>query len=157
MTPAIRELEKLKIPYRLNEYTPDKTQRGFGEAAALALGHDPKQVFKTLMAIVDADQRRPAIAIVPVSGSLDLKKLAAALGGRKAEMADPAYAEKRSGYVVGGISPLGQKNRHRTLIDESAMNFDTIYVSAGKRGLELALSPTDLQKLTEADFVKLAR
>jgi len=132
-------------------------QDGYGMAAASALGQDPRQVFKTLLAVVDGEERKPVVAIVAVSDQLDLKKLAAASGGRKAVMADAALAERATGYVVGGISPLGQRKRFRTIIDITAINFATIFISGGKRGLEIELSPTDLQKLINADINNIAK
>jgi Cys-tRNA(Pro)/Cys-tRNA(Cys) deacylase len=157
MTPAIKLLDRQKIKYNLREYNAGDHQDGYGMAAASALGQDPRQVFKTLLAVVDGEERKPVVAIVAVSDQLDLKKLAAASGGRKAVMADAALAERATGYVVGGISPLGQRKRFRTIIDITAINFATIFISGGKRGLEIELSPTDLQKLINADINNIAK
>lgn len=126
----------------------------YGEAAAEALGVPPGRVFKTLVADVDG---RPTVAVVPVAGTLDLKALAAARGGKRAAMADPAAAERATGYVVGGISPLGQRKRLPTVVDASASAFPTIYVSAGRRGLEIELSPADLIRLTDGESARIAR
>jgi Cys-tRNA(Pro)/Cys-tRNA(Cys) deacylase len=120
---------------------------GYGLAAAHALGAEPKQVFKTLMALVDG---RLWCAVVPVSGELDLKAAARAAGGKKATMAPPAQAERATGYVVGGISPLGQRRRHPTIVDRSALGLEQMLVSAGARGLDVALAPRDLVRLTGA-------
>jgi Cys-tRNA(Pro)/Cys-tRNA(Cys) deacylase len=144
MTPAIKHLQKLGVEHAVREYQTDGSDRNFGEKAAAALGHDPHQVFKTLLVILDKNTRNPAVAIVPVANQLDTKRLAAALGARRAEMADPAIAERKTGYQVGGISPIAQRQQLTTVIDETAQLFDQIYVSAGRRGLELALSPDDL-------------
>ena len=157
MTPAIKLLDRQKIKYELHEYLAVDHQDGYGMAAASALGQNPEQVFKTLLAIVDGQDRKPVVAIVPVSDQLDLKKLAAATGGRKASMADTALAERATGYVVGGISPLGQRRKFRTVIDDSARHFETLFISGGKRGLEIELSLTDLQQLTNADIENIAK
>ena len=126
----------------------------YGEAAAAALGVEPDRMLKTLLADLDGAL---VCAVVPVSGALDLKALAAALGGRKAVMAEPARAERSSGYVVGGISPLGQKARLRTVVDETAELSDTVFVSAGRRGLSVELAPADLVRLTGAVVAGVAR
>ena len=118
------------------------------------LGLEPEQVFKTLFTVVDG---RLVVGVVPVSGQLDLKALAAAVGGKKATMADPADAERATGYVVGGISPVGQRRPHRTVLDESALGFDTVYVSGGRRGLDLGLSPVDLVRVTDATVAAIRR
>lgn len=127
---------------------------GYGTAGAAALGVEPERMLKTLLADLDGAL---VCAVVPVSGSLDLKALAAALGGRRAVMAEPARAERSSGYVVGGISPLGQKARLRTVVDETAELFDTVHVSAGRRGLSVELAPADLVRLTGALVADVAR
>ena len=118
------------------------------------LGVDPARVFKTLLADVDG---RLTVAVVPVAGRLDLKALARALGGRKAAMADPAAAERATGYVVGGISPLGQKRAHPTVVDSSALDHETVLVSGGRRGLDVELAPTDLVRLTDATTAVIAQ
>jgi Cys-tRNA(Pro)/Cys-tRNA(Cys) deacylase len=125
----------------------------YGAAAAAALGVPPERVLKTLVTEVDG---APAVAVVPVAGSLDLKALAAALGGKHAALAEPATAERLTGYVVGGISPLGQRRRLRTTLDESALEWETILVSAGRRGLQMELSPHDLARLTAARVARIA-
>ena len=121
--------------------------RNYGKAAAAALGVEEERVFKTLLAEVDG---RPAVGIVPVSGQLSLKELAGALGGKKAEMMDPGVAQRLTGYVVGGISPFGQKRLLPTVIDETCVLFDTVFVSAGKRGMDIEVAPDDLVRLLSA-------
>jgi Cys-tRNA(Pro)/Cys-tRNA(Cys) deacylase len=154
-TPAVRVLERAKVPHSLHPYDPEHpSDQGHGEAAVAALGADPRQVFKTLVARVDGAL---TVAVVPVSGTLDLKALAAAVGGRRAVMADPADAERSSGYVVGGISPLGQRTALPTVVDDSALGFATIMVSAGRRGLQLELPPAELVTLTGARTAPIGR
>jgi len=154
-TPALLAIEASGVNYRLHEYEHDpRTDLGFGLEGAAKLGIEPERIFKTLMAIVDG---RLACGIVPASGKLSLKALAAACGGKKAEMAQPAQAERATGYVVGGISPLGQKTSHPTVIDSSAQNFETILVSGGRRGLSIEMRPADLQTLTHAVFAPIGR
>jgi Cys-tRNA(Pro)/Cys-tRNA(Cys) deacylase len=152
-TPAIALLKRDKIVHVVHSYQHDSRVSSFGLEAANALGVPPSSCFKTLVASVD---RALTVAVVPVSGSLDLKALAAAVGGKRAEMADPAMAERSSGYVRGGISPLGQRKRLRTVIDDSASLLDAMYVSAGRRGLEIELAPADLARLTGASFAAIA-
>lgn len=147
MTPAVRLLEQRKIAHRIVSYDHDPTAGSYGGEAADALGVDPAHVFKTLLAEID---ERMVVALVPVTGNLDLKALARAARGKKAVMADPKAAERITGYVVGGISPLGQRKRLPTYIDSSCQDFDEIYISAGKRGLEIVLAPTDLISLLDA-------
>ena len=154
-TPAVRVLEQAGIAHSLHFYDPQHpADRGHGEAAVAALGADPRQVFKTLVARVDGAL---TVGVVPVSGSLDLKALAAALGARKAAMADPADVERTTGYVLGGVSPLGQRRALPTVIDDSALGFPTIMVSAGRRGLQVELTPADLIRLTRARTAAIAR
>jgi Cys-tRNA(Pro)/Cys-tRNA(Cys) deacylase len=154
-TPAVRVLERADVAHTLHAYDPGHPSgQGHGEAAAAALGADPRQLFKTLVARVDGTL---TVAVVPVSGTLDLKALAAAAGGRKAAMADPADAERSSGYVVGGISPLGQRTALPTVVDDSALTFGTVLVSAGKRGLQVELPPAELVRLTRARTAPIAR
>jgi Cys-tRNA(Pro)/Cys-tRNA(Cys) deacylase len=126
----------------------------FGREAADALGVEPDRVFKTLLADVDGAL---VVGIVPVTGKLDLKALAAAVSGKKAVMADAALAERRTGYIVGGISPIGQKTRHDTVLDETAELWDTVFVSGGRRGLDLELAPADLIRATHAIVADIAR
>ncbi|KAB7843048.1 Cys-tRNA(Pro) deacylase [Streptomyces mobaraensis] len=153
-TPAIVALEKAGARFSLHAYTHDPASASYGEEAADALGVDPARVFKTLVAEVDGAL---TVAVVPVSGSLDLKALAAALGGKRAAMADPAAAERATGYVRGGISPLGQRKRLPTAVDASALAHPTIHVSAGRRGLEVELEPGVLVELTGAKVAEIAR
>jgi Cys-tRNA(Pro)/Cys-tRNA(Cys) deacylase len=154
-TPAVRALERARVAHTLHTYDPEHAEgHGYGEAAVAALGQDPRQVFKTLVARVDGTL---TVAVVPVAGNLDLKALAAATGGRKATMADPADAERTTGYVLGGISPLGQRKPLPTVVDESALDFPTVMVSAGRRGLQVELAPADLVRLTRARTAAISR
>ena len=153
-TPATVALTRAGLPFTLHEYDHDPRATSFGLEAAEALGLDPHRVFKTLMANVDG---RLAVGIVPVSGQLDLKGLARALGGSKAAMADVTAAERATGYVAGGISPVGQKRAHPTVLDASAAGFDTIYVSGGRRGLDLGIAPDDLVTATGAILAPISR
>ncbi|HEX6500225.1 MAG TPA: Cys-tRNA(Pro) deacylase [Micromonosporaceae bacterium] len=152
-TPATALLAKQKVAHRVHGYQHDPRSRSYGEEAADALGVDPARCFKTLIAEVDDAL---AVAVVPVSGSLDLKALATALGGKRAALADPVLAERTTGYVRGGISPLGQRKRLPTVVDESAAGHDTIFVSAGRRGLQVELAPHDLVHLTRATLAPIA-
>ena len=154
-TPAIVAAERAKVAFTVHEYAHDPRAESYGLEAAEALGIAPERVFKTLLAAVDGGQL--VVAVVPVTAQLDLKALAAAAGGRKAEMAKPADAERATGYVVGGISPLGQRKRLPTFVDASAQGFPTIHVSAGRRGLEIELAAADLVALTGATVAPLAR
>ncbi|BCW10450.1 Cys-tRNA(Pro)/Cys-tRNA(Cys) deacylase [Arthrobacter sp. StoSoilB3] len=144
-TPATAALAAAGVPFVLHPYAHDPAASSYGLEAAEVLGIDPDRVFKTLMVEVEG---KLAVAIVPVSGNLDLKAAAAALGSKKAAMADPKAAERRTGYVLGGISPLGQRQPSPTVLDESALAFDTILVSGGRRGLDIELAPADLLRLT---------
>lgn len=149
MTPAIETLRAADIPHQLLAYTIGANDgRDIGQAAAAALGVPEAAVFKTLVAELATSEL--VIAIIPVAEKLSLKLLARAAGAKSAKMADPQRAERSTGYVTGGISPLGLKRAHRTFLDDSASTLDTIYVSAGKRELELALTPDDLIALTDA-------
>lgn len=152
-TPATLALRAAGIAFTEHAYAHDPAVTSFGLEAASALQLDPERVFKTLLADVDG---RLVVGIVPVTGKLDLKALAAAAGGKRAVMADPAVAERRTGYVVGGISPIGQKTRHATVLDETAELWDTIFVSGGRRGLDLELSPADLVEVTGAIVADIA-
>jgi Cys-tRNA(Pro)/Cys-tRNA(Cys) deacylase len=152
-TPALVLAGKAGIVFTVHEYHHDPRADSYGREAAEALGLNPEQVFKTLVAEVDG---RLVCAVVPVAGTLDLKALAAAAGGRKASMAKAPEAERATGYVVGGISPLGQKKRMAVFVDSSALTHATIHVSAGKRGLEIELSPADLLSLTGGTAVSIA-
>lgn len=153
-TPATVALTRAGVPYTLHAYDHDPRAASYGEEAAVALGLDPRRVLKTLMASVDG---RLTVAIVPVSGQLDLKALARAAGGSKAVMAEVAVAERATGYVAGGISPIGQKRAHPTVLDESALLHPTVFVSAGRRGLDLEISPADLAAITEAITAPVGR
>ena len=152
-TPATAALTAAGIPFTEHAYAHDPGVAAFGLEAAAALGVEPDRVFKTLLADVDG---RLVVGIVPVTGKLDLKRLAASVGGKRAAMADPALAERRTGYVVGGISPIGQKTAHPTVIDETAQLFDTVFVSGGRRGFDLELSPSDLAAATSGLFADIA-
>ena len=153
-TPATARLTQLGIPFTVHAYTHEPSARSYGLEAAAALGLDPEQVFKTLIASVDGEL---TVGIVPVSGQLDLKALAAAVGGRRAELADTKAAERSSGYVVGGISPIGQKRALPTVLDETAQLYDTVYVSGGRRGMDIGLAPDDLVRATDAVLAPIAR
>ncbi|WP_210576104.1 Cys-tRNA(Pro) deacylase [Streptomyces sp. GESEQ-4] len=153
-TPATVTLTAAGAEFTVHAYDHDPAHPSYGEEAAEAMGVSPERVFKTLVADVDGAL---VVGIVPVSGSLDLKALATAVGGKKATMADPALAERTTGYVRGGISPLGQRKKLRTVLDASATAYDTICVSAGRRGLEVELSPKDLTDLTNATLAPIAR
>ena len=146
-TPATAALAAAGVPFVLHPYTHDPSAASYGAEAAEALGIDPSRVFKTLMVEVEG---RLAVGIVPVSGTLDLKAFAIALGAKKAAMADPAAAQRRTGYVLGGISPLGQRLPSPTVLDSSAVGLQTLLVSGGKRGLDIELAPADLIRLTQA-------
>ncbi|GGP83215.1 Cys-tRNA(Pro)/Cys-tRNA(Cys) deacylase [Streptomyces griseomycini] len=153
-TPATVALTAAGVPFTVRSYDHDPSHPSYGEEAAEAMGVPPDRVFKTLVADVDGAL---TVAVVPVAGQLDLKALAAAVGGKRAVMADPALAERTTGYVRGGISPLGQRKRLPTVLDESAALHDTICVSAGRRGLEVELSPDDLTALTSATLAPIGR
>jgi Cys-tRNA(Pro)/Cys-tRNA(Cys) deacylase len=153
-TPATVALTAAGIPFAVHAYDHDPSAPSFGLEAAEALGIEPERVFKTLLADTDAGL---VVGIVPVDGRLDLKALATAVGAKRAVMADPAVAERRTGYVVGGISPIGQKTHLRTVLDETAELFDTVFVSGGRRGLDLELTPADLVTATGALLAPIAR
>ncbi|WP_299232116.1 Cys-tRNA(Pro) deacylase [uncultured Halomonas sp.] len=155
MTPAVKQLEKAGIAFTLAEYPHDPRSPAYGEEAARALGLSVDEVFKTLVARLD--DGRLAVAIVPVSSQLDLKALARVAGARKAQMAEGEEAQRATGYVLGGISPLGQKRRLPTFLDASAESLASIHVSGGRRGLEICLAPADLLRLTDGCLAGLAR
>ena len=155
MTPAIDLLKKAKAEHRVHSYQHDPKAPSYGLEAAEKLGLAPECVFKTLLAATEKGEL--LVAVVPVVGSLDLKALAAAAGVKKADMADPNAAQRATGYLVGGISPLGQKKRLRTFIDNSAQPFASIFVSAGRRGLEVELAPADLLRLTGGHYAAIGR
>jgi Cys-tRNA(Pro)/Cys-tRNA(Cys) deacylase len=152
-TPATVALTAAGIPFTEHVYAHDPANTNYGLEAATALALDPDRVFKTLLAEIDGEL---IVAVVPVTGTVDLKRLAAAAGGKRAAMADPAVAERRTGYVVGGISPIGQKTRHRTVVDETAELWDTVYVSGGRRGFDIELAPADLIRATGAVIADIA-
>ena len=152
-TPATALLTKLRVPFTLHPYEHDPRAEAFGDEAAAALGVDPARIFKTLIATVDGTL---ACGVVPVAGRLDLKALAASVGGKRATMAQPAAAARATGYVVGGISPLGHRSRVPVVVDESASLFETVYVSAGKRGLQVELTPADLVRAAGARLAPIA-
>lgn len=141
-TPAILALNAAGVGFRVREFEADPAERHYGQAAALALGVELDRVFKTLIATVD--DHKHVVAIVPVSGQLSLKELAAAVRGKRAEMCLPETAERLTGYVVGGISPFGQKRPLPAVIDETCVLFDSIFVSGGRRGLDIEIAPDDL-------------
>jgi len=153
-TQATIALARAGIAYSAHSYEHDPRASSYGLEAAHALGLDPDEVFKTLLAAVDG---HPVVAIVPVSGSLDLKALAAAAGGRRAEMADAATAQRLTGYVLGGISPIGQKRALPTFVDETAEILDTVYVSGGRRGFDIGLAPSDLLAVTGGGYAPIGR
>ena len=153
-TPATVALGRAGVAFTAHAYEHDPRAAAYGMEAAEKLGLDPDRVFKTLLATVDGTL---AVAIVPVALQLDLKALAQALGGKRAEMADPAVAERKTGYVVGGISPIGQKTTLATVLDDSAILCETIFVSGGRRGLDLELAPDDLLAVTAGRYAPIAR
>lgn len=155
MTPAINTARKAKIVCRVHEYDHDPSNAAYGMEAVEKLGLPAERVFKTLIANVDGKEL--VVGVVPVSAMLSMKHLAKALGAKKAAMAVPADAERATGYVLGGVSPLGQKKRLKTVIDASAATFQTIYVSAGRRGLQIELNPHDLAALTSGFFAEIAQ
>ena len=146
-TPATVALTGAGVAFTLHPYHHDDAATHFGEEAALALGVEPTRIFKTLLADVGDEL---VVAVVPVARQLDLKALAAVLGVKRATMADPAAATRSTGYVLGGISPFGQRTRLRTVVDDSALDHPTVLVSAGKRGLQVELAPADLVRVTGA-------
>lgn len=153
MTPGINVAKKARVPHRIHEYDHDPNSESYGTEAAEKTGADPARVFKTLVASVD--NRELVVGVLPITAMLSMKLIAKAAGGKKATMADKQEVQRATGYVLGGVSPLGQKRRLKTFIDQSAGNFDTIYVSAGRRGLEIELAPEDLANLTAGRFTDL--
>ena len=155
MTPALDLLKKVRAEHRIHSYEHDPKAASYGLEAAEKLNLNPQQVFKTLLAATEKGE--VLVAVVPVVGTLDLKALAQAAGAKKCEMADPAAAQRSTGYLVGGISPLGQKKRLRTFIDKSAEEFPTIHVSAGRRGLEVELAAGVLAEHTQGKFAAIGK
>jgi Cys-tRNA(Pro)/Cys-tRNA(Cys) deacylase len=152
-TPATAVLGKQQVAHTLHAYDHDPEHESYGMEAAEALGVEPARVFKTLVADVDG---KLTVGVVPVTGQLDLKALAAAACGKRARMADAAAAQRATGYVLGGISPLGQRSRLPIVIDSTVTGFDTVFCSAGRRGLEMELAPADLVRLTSATLAPIS-
>jgi Cys-tRNA(Pro)/Cys-tRNA(Cys) deacylase len=153
-TPATVALTSAGIIFTPHVYQHDRSEREFGAEAASKLGVDPDRVFKTLITDVDGSL---TVAIVPVAGTLDLGALAAAVGGKRASLADPLVAARKTGYVLGGISPVGQKTTLPTVLDETAELYDTVFVSGGRRGFDIELAPSDLITVTAATVAAIGR
>jgi Cys-tRNA(Pro)/Cys-tRNA(Cys) deacylase len=152
-TPALVALTRAGIPHTVHDFGHDSTDRNYGKAAAAALGVEEQQVFKTLVVVADGHH---AVGIVPVAGQLSLKGIATALQAKKAEMCDPAVAQRITGYVVGGISPFGQRKLLPTVLDDSAAAYETIFVSGGRRGLDVEVAPDDLLAVLDATLAPIA-
>jgi Cys-tRNA(Pro)/Cys-tRNA(Cys) deacylase len=155
MTPAINFARKAKIKFTVHQYDHDESSHAYGEEVALKLNISRDRVFKTL--IVSLENKELAVMIVPVSTQLDLKACSAVLGAKKCQLADQKDVERATGYVVGGVSPLGQKKTLRTVIDETALVHETIYVSAGRRGLQLELAPRDLSMAVHGQIASIGK
>ena len=155
MTPGIDTAKKAKIFYRIHEYTHESSNTSYGAEAADKMGMPEDQVFKTL--VVSLDGKELVVGVVPVSLMLNMKLIAKAAGAKKASMAIATDVERTTGYVLGGVSPLGQKKRLKTIIHSSANEYQTIFVSAGRRGLEIELKPDDLAKLTNGAFAEICQ
>lgn len=155
MTPGIRVARNAKVAFQIHQYDHDPSSESYGQEAAQKLGVAAERVFKTL--VVTLDGKELAVGVIPVSSMLNMKLIGRAAGAKRAEMAAKTEVERVTGYLLGGVSPLGQKKRLRTYIDASAANFATIFVSAGRRGLEIELNPGDLKTLTNGDFAELCQ
>ncbi|EHQ51483.1 YbaK/EbsC protein [Ectothiorhodospira sp. PHS-1] len=155
MTPGVQQVKKAGVVHTVHAYDHDPSSDAYGKEAAQKLGLPEDRVFKTL--VVSLDGNALAVAVVPVASMLSMKGIARAAGARKAAMADKILVERTTGYVLGGVSPLGQRKRLTTYIDDSAQGFPTMFVSAGRRGLQIELSPQDLARLTQARFVPLCQ
>lgn len=155
MTPGIIAAKKNKIAFTIHEYSHDESRTSYGHEAAEKMDVAPERVFKTL--VVSLDNNILAVGIIPVSAMLSMKHIAKAASSKKAVMANKTDVERSTGYVLGGVSPLGQKRQLTTFIDSSAENYSTIYVSAGRRGLEIELNPNDLTKITKGTFTMLCQ
>ena len=155
MTPGINVAKKNKISHRVHEYPHDESSESYGLEAAEKMGVPVEKVFKTL--VVSLDNGELVVGVIPVSSMLSMKLIAKAAGAKKAVMAEKSDVERSTGYVLGGVSPLGQKKRLKTIIDSSARNYATVYVSAGRRGLEIELSPDDLAKLTSGEIAEICQ
>lgn len=153
MTPAINVAKKNKVIHKIHEYSHDESSESYGLEAAEKMGVPAERVFKTL--VVSLDSKELVVGVIPVVSMLSMKLIAKAAGGKRAAMADKADVERSTGFVLGGVSPLGQKKRLKTIIDSSAQNHSMIYVSAGRRGLEIELSPDDLTKLTRGELAAI--
>jgi Cys-tRNA(Pro)/Cys-tRNA(Cys) deacylase len=153
MTPAVKQLKKLSVPYNLHQYQHDTDCKSFGLEAVEKLQVSPNSVFKTL--VVDVDNRYLAVAVIPVKEKLSLKKLAKILQSKKVKMADENKVENSTGYILGGVSPLGQKKRLITILDQSAESLDSLFISGGKRGLEIELSPQNLVIALQASYANI--
>lgn len=157
MTPAIKAARAAGVSVLVHEYAHDPASNSYGLEAAEALGLDPQRVYKTLLVALNGDQRKLAVGVVPVSGQLDLKAMAAACKVKKVELADPSAAERATGYVVGGISPLGQRRRLPCVIDASASAQKSVFVSGGRRGMDIEIAPQDLVRLCGALVAAIAK